>query len=190
MATSETRMGSTCPTNEKGIKRKVDRSWIVRKRERYIEIENMFTSDGVWKICDASNKRWVKRKMQLRVRKRTKQSGKRKSSESKMKRSGGERKAEEVDSPRWTGLPNHARIVLSLFSILRRPTQEDNYFTMFPYVIQQFPLHSSHFTPFVISPLDDKTIQSIVRVCAATEIKARDSFCDFVSNRCTERLLE
>lgn len=46
---------------------------------------------------------------------------------------------------------------------------------MFPYVIQQFPLRLSHFTPFVISPLD-KTIQSIVRVRAATEIKARDSF--------------
>lgn len=102
MVTSETRMGSTYPTNEKGIKRKVvDRSWIVRKREIYIEIENTFTSDGVWEICDASNNRWVKRKMQLRVRKRTKRSGKRKSSESKMKRSGGERKAEEIDSPRW-----------------------------------------------------------------------------------------
>lgn len=33
-ATSETRMGSTCPTNEKGIKRKVVvRSWIVREWE-------------------------------------------------------------------------------------------------------------------------------------------------------------
>lgn len=41
MATSETRMGSTCPTNEKGIKRKVVvRSWIANERE----IESMFTS--------------------------------------------------------------------------------------------------------------------------------------------------
>lgn len=62
MATSETRMGSTWPTNGKGIKRKVVvRSWIENERDReregekdkdkeYIYIDAV---DGVWEICDA-----------------------------------------------------------------------------------------------------------------------------------------
>lgn len=73
MATSETRMGSTCPTNEKGIKRKVGvRSWIVRERDR--DGESTFTSmqsTEFGRFAIARNNRWAKRKIQLRVRRRT-----------------------------------------------------------------------------------------------------------------------
>lgn len=75
MATSETRMGSTCPTNEKGIKRKVlVRSWIARESERKREEAGSLyidAVDGVREICDAKNNRWAKRKMQLRARRQT-----------------------------------------------------------------------------------------------------------------------
>lgn len=54
-------MGSTCPTNEKGIKRKVVvRSWIARDKESERERERVRNRDrvyidafdGVWEICE------------------------------------------------------------------------------------------------------------------------------------------
>lgn len=70
MTTSETRMGSTCPTNEKGIKRKAVVYVYVRLKERKkIGLPSCVTMQSMKLIVRetrvARNNRWVKRILQL-----------------------------------------------------------------------------------------------------------------------------